>query len=91
MQKRTKITLAGGLAAVALAATACGAKATEPFKDAPRSGTTNNAPATVGTMPDGFNNWARKCDGKNMVYTTFHGDSPYGGIAVVANDPRCTG
>jgi hypothetical protein len=65
-------------------------KATEPFKDSPRSGF-NNDPANVGSMPDGFNNWSAKCDGPNMVYTVFHSDSSYGSVAVAPNDPRCTG
>jgi hypothetical protein len=63
-------------------------KLTQPYKDAPRSGL-NNDPAEVGTMPDGFNNWASKCDGPNRVYTTYHGDHTYAAIAVVPNDPRC--
>jgi hypothetical protein len=50
----------------------------------------NNDPAVVGSMPDGFGNWAAKCDGPNMVYTLFHQDSAYGGISVVPNDPRCS-
>lgn len=68
----------------------CGAgnKAQQPFKDAQRSGE-NSAPAETGTMPDGFSNWAAKCDGHNMVYTLFHGNDVYGGIAVAPNDPRC--
>jgi hypothetical protein len=83
--------LAAAVAAVAavLAVSGC-AKATEPFKDSPVEGR-NTDPAHVGSMPDGFGNWAAKCDGANMVYTLFHSDSNYGGIAVVANDPRCTG
>jgi hypothetical protein len=64
-------------------------KYTEPFKDAPR-GTTNNGPADIGTMPDGFSNWATKCDGPNRVYVVYHGDSTYGSISVVPNDPRCS-
>lgn len=40
-------------------------------------------------MPDGFSNWASKCDGPNRVYTIYHGDQKYGSIAVVPNDPRC--
>lgn len=42
-------------------------------------------------MPDGFSNIASKCDGPNRVYVVFHSDSAYGSVAVVANDPRCTG
>lgn len=79
---------ASGLAAVAVLATGCD-KFTEPFKDAPRSGM-NNGPAEIITQPDGFGNIASKCDGPNRVYSVYHGDSKYGSIAVVANDPRCT-
>lgn len=76
------------LAAAALLLTGCSDKFNEPFKDAPR-GTTNNSPADVGTMPDGFSNWAGKCDGPNRVYTAYHGDAKYAAMEVVANDPRC--
>jgi hypothetical protein len=65
------------------------AKATEPFKDAPQSGSRNTAPAEVIEMPDGFNNLATKCDHGNRVYVTFHGNSPYGSVAVVKDDPAC--
>lgn len=66
------------------------AKFQEQYKDAPVQDRNNN-PATVGTMPDGFDNWAAKCDGPNMVYTVFHNDKAFGAIAVAPNDPRCTG
>lgn len=65
-----------------------GDKANEPFKDAPRNGT-NNGPAKVITMPDGFGNAAFKCNGKDGVYTLYHGNSVYGSIAVVPNDSQC--
>lgn len=77
------------LTAVAvLSACGVGGKANEPFQDADISDR-NDAPAHVGTMPDGFSNWAAKCDGQNMVYVIFKKDSTYGSLAVVANDPRC--
>ncbi len=66
---------------------ACG-KMTEPFKDAERAGV-NDSPATTVTFPDGFNNAATKCDNGNRVYVLYHADSPYGGIAVVPQDPTC--
>lgn len=75
------------LGALLLVLTGC-SKFTEPFKDAPVSNR-NNGPAIIGTMPDGFNNWAFKCNGTDGVYTTYHADSAYGGIAVVPNDPQC--
>ena len=59
--------------------------------DAPVSGDADTSAAKQFQMPDGFSNFARKCDGPNMVYTLYHGASAYGGIAVVPNDPRCTG
>ena len=85
-KRATALLAAATLSVVSL--TACTGKATEPFKDAPR-GTTNSGPADTITMPDGFSNVAAKCDGPNRVYVVFHGDSPYGDIAVVPNDPRC--
>ena len=66
----------------------CSEKMKEPFRDAGVSGRNDN-PATIGTMPDGFNNWAAKCDGPNMVYTPYHGNEKYAALAVVPNDPRC--
>ena len=71
-----------------LALAGCSDKAVERFNDAPR-GAVDDSPADVGSMPDGFSNWARKCDGPNMVYVIFKGDSAYGSIDVVPNDPRC--
>lgn len=80
------------LAAVAvgavLALNGCG-KMTEPFKDAPRTGVTNDKPADTVTMPDGFSNVATKCDHGNRVYVAYHGNNAYASIAVVANDPSC--
>lgn len=84
---RRQILLAAGAVVMLLGTTGC-SKLTEPLKDAPVSGR-NSDPAVVGSMPDGFGNWAAKCDGPNMVYTLFHKDSAYGGISVVPNDPRC--
>lgn len=93
----TKSTLRFASVAVSIAIgfgvlTGCnlGDKFTEPFKDAPRSGDDNNGAAGVVTMPDGFSNWARKCDGPNMVYSAYHGDKAYAAGYVIANDPRCT-
>lgn len=65
-------------------------KTTEPFKDAPR-GDDVVGEANVGNMPDGFSNWAAKCDGTTRVYTIYHSNSPYGGIAVSPNHPKCGG
>lgn len=50
-------------------------------------------PATIIQFPYGFRNVAYKCDGPNMVYSGSAGadDTLPPSIAVVANDPRCTG
>jgi len=50
-------------------------------------------PATIVQFPYGFRNVAYKCDGPNMVYSGSAGadDVLPPSIAVVANDPRCTG
>lgn len=83
-----KIALAA-LAVIALSSLSGCAKMTEPFKDAPRSGVTNEEPADVVQMPDGFNNLATKCDHGNRVYVTYHGDSAYGSVTVVPNADDC--
>jgi hypothetical protein len=88
--RRIKTTLvATAVTAVTLLALTGCSKITEPFKDAPRSGVTNNVPADVITFPDGFSNVSSKCDGPNRVYVAFHNDSAYAAMSVVPNDPRC--
>lgn len=90
--RRICLILAGVLvfAVLPLVLVACGSgKGAEPFKDAPRSGERNNAPAGLISFPDGFSNASSKCDGPNRVYVAFHGDSKYAAIAVVPGDPRC--
>lgn len=89
IKRSTAVGLAAAGVFIFAGAASCD-KFTQPYQDAPRSGI-NNDPAETGTMPDGFNNWAAKCDGPNMVYTTFHGDYKYAAIAVAPNDSRCTG
>lgn len=86
-----RIIPAAALAAgcLVLGFTAGCSKFTEPFKDAPRSSVDNGKPADLIRMPDGFSNAATKCDHGNRVYVAYHGDSAYGSIAVVANDPTC--
>ncbi|WP_128803679.1 MULTISPECIES: hypothetical protein [unclassified Streptomyces] len=88
-KKTTGLALAAVAAAVALTATGCGAKYSEPFKDAPRSGHDNGSPADLIRMPDGFSNAATKCDHGNRLYIAYHGDNTYAAIAVVAHDPTC--
>lgn len=81
--------IASAAAVLVLAAglTGCG-KMTEPYKDAER-GATNDGPADTVSFPDGFSNMATKCDHGNRLYSAFHGDNPYGAIAVVPGDPTC--
>ncbi|MCM1977173.1 hypothetical protein [Streptomyces sp. G1] len=87
---RNRVVLAAAVAAVLLTVlSGCNEKHSEPFKDAPRSGTDNGAPADVIRMPDGFSNAATKCDHGNRLYIAYHGDSPYAAVAVVAQDPTC--
>jgi hypothetical protein len=90
MTRRMTLPLAVTGLVAGLTLSGCSSKSLEPFQDAPRAGT-NSAPADVVTMPDGFSNVATKCDGPNRVYVVFHGDSTYGALAVVPNDPRCAG
>jgi hypothetical protein len=76
------LTLAGGLLV------GCSDKMKEPFRDAPR-GVNNGGPADTGSMPDGFSNYATKCDRPGIrVYVVFKGNKSYGDIAVIA-DPSC--
>lgn len=85
-----KTRLAAALAAVLLTA-GCGLgdKANEPFQDAPRSGT-DNGPAVIVNMPDGFSNVATKCVGDVRISVVFHGNSRYGAVSQVV-DPACRG
>lgn len=88
--KRRFIAAAIGAAALLVATAGCSFdKVTEPFQDAPRTGTVNSVSADVVTMPDGFSNVSTKCDHHNRLYVAFHGDSPYASIFVVPNDPTC--
>lgn len=62
----------------------------EPFNDAPRTKITNDGAADIVTMPDGFSNWATKCDHGNRIYSAYHGDAgPWAAGLVVPNDPTC--
>ncbi|GGR51361.1 hypothetical protein [Streptomyces roseolus] len=69
-----KILISGTVAVVvALGATGC-ASFTEEWNDAPVE-RKNDAPAVVGSMPDGFANWAEKCDDSgNLIATTKDGN-----------------
>ena len=76
------------LAVVAALVVAGCAKITEPFNDAPVSHQIGG-PAEVGSMPDGFNNVATKCDHGNRLYISYHGDGSYGFGFAVPRDPTC--
>lgn len=87
--RKTTITLALlSVLGLGVTATGCSQKAMEPWNDAPIAHKDDSA-AEVYSMPDGFNNVASKCDGHgHRMFTLYHGDSTYGGVAVVA-DPAC--
>lgn len=71
-----------------LASTGC-SKIAEYGNDAPVK-SRDDSPADVYSMPDGFSNVASKCDRYgNRMYVLYHGDSPYGSVAVVPADPSC--
>lgn len=90
MERSVKIAyFLGGLATSGLLVLGACAKATEPFKDAPRSGYVNNEPMDVIQMSDGFSNVGTKCDRGNRVYVVFKGDNTYGSLFVVPNDDTC--
>lgn len=93
--RRRLLRHAGLMAAVAalvgVGAAGCSNKAQQVYNDAPRTTVQNAAPAEVGNMPDGFSNFATKCDHGNRVYVIYHGDSGYGSLAVVPQDPSCQG
>jgi hypothetical protein len=87
---RRRTTFGAGLITLVLVLSAGGCdKYTEPYKDAPRSGADNGAPADIVRMPDGFSNIATKCDHGNRVYVAYHGNNTYASIFVVKDDAGC--
>lgn len=83
---RNKILAGLAVGALALGVTGC-SSFTEPYNDAPIEKKYDNS-AEVYSMPDGFANFASKCDAHgNRVYTT----RTDGGEAmtVVPADPSC--
>lgn len=87
---RRRTTFGAGLVTLVLVLSAGGCdKQNEPFKDAPRTGTDNGAPADTVRMPDGFSNLATKCDHGNRIYVAYHGDNTYASIFVVKDDTSC--
>lgn len=91
MVKKSRVVvlaLAAVVGAVVVFGTSGCKKQTEQFRDAPVSDRDRSS-AEIYDMPDGFSNFAEKCDRHgNRVYVAFHNDSPYAAIAVVA-DPTC--
>jgi hypothetical protein len=85
--KKTVLTLTALILGAGLALTGC--KATEPFQDAPVS-SRDKSPAEVYDMPDGYSNFAEKCDKHgNRIVVVFHGDGTYAGVTAIPNDPSC--
>jgi hypothetical protein len=75
------------LSLAVLGLTAC--KAAEPYQDAPVTDR-DKSPAEVYDMPDGYSNFAEKCDKHgNRIVVVFHGDGTYAGVTAIPNDPTC--
>lgn len=87
--KKVALATAGIGLAVGLLVSCASDKYTQPFQDAPRTGTVNNDPVDIITDADGFSNASTKCDHGNRLYFIYHGDANYGAVAVVAKDPTC--
>lgn len=85
-KKASVVGLLGAVAFLFLSAEGC-----EATHDAPVGPIQNDAPAEIGSMPDGFSNYATKCDHGNRVYTLYHGTETGTGRAgfVVPQDPTC--
>lgn len=77
------------LALLGLTACASSNKFSQYGNDAPRTSVVNADAADIISFPDGFSNMSTKCDHGNRVYSLFHGNSNYGALAVVPNDPSC--
>jgi Na+-translocating ferredoxin:NAD+ oxidoreductase RnfG subunit len=93
VSRRKKIILAI-VAAVAAAIVAvfisgCSQKSKEPYRDAQTSNAVNGAPVDLIRNADGFSNLSTKCDHGNRIYVVYHGNSAYGAVAVVPQDPTC--
>ncbi|MFI5877557.1 hypothetical protein ACIBAH_35060 [Streptomyces sp. NPDC051445] len=84
--KRAALAL-GAVVVVAALGTGC-SSLTEPYNDAPVQ-YKDDGPARIHSMPDGFANFADKCDGfGHRVFTTRAGDGAGKAIAVIA-DVEC--
>jgi hypothetical protein len=85
--KKTTALAVAALTLAALGLTGC--KAAEPYQDAPVS-TRDDSPAEAYDMPDGYSNFAEKCDKHgNRIVVVFHGDGTYAGVTAIPNDPTC--
>lgn len=90
MTRKQKITsaLAALGAGGALLLTGCSA-ATEEWNDAPVDHKVDR-PAVVGSMPDGFANWAEKCDDfGNLLVTTRDGQGGGKAVTVIPDKEAC--
>jgi hypothetical protein len=88
---RTRTILSAVAVSLVAALTLTGCKAMEPYQDAPVQGR-DTSPAEVYDMPDGFSNFAEKCDKHgNRIVVIFHGDGSYAGVTAIPNDPTCKG
>lgn len=92
MQRLNKKVLVTAIAGIAILI-GVSAESCESHQDA-GVGNRDVGNADLINMPDGYSNVAHKCDGPNMVYVIYHGNTAegpkaYGSLAVVANDPRC--
>jgi hypothetical protein len=83
MKKTVKLAGVGLVLAGTLVLSVGCTKYTEPYRDAPRSGTTNDEPMDVIEMSDGFSNLGTKCDHGNRIYVAYKGDDNRAAIAVV--------
>jgi hypothetical protein len=66
-------------------------KASEPYKDGPRSGTVNKNESDIIESPDGFSNMSSICDHGNRIYGAYHGNANRAAITAVPRDPTCAG
>lgn len=73
---------------VAACSTSEDGKYTTSNNDVPTINGNRNA-AEIGWMPDGYSNYATKCDRPGVrVYVLFHSDGAYGNVSAIA-DPNC--
>jgi hypothetical protein len=87
MRKRNAI-IAGIGAAIILGVSGC-ASLTEPWNDAPIHHKFDD-PANVGSMPDGYANFAEKCDESgHLILTTRGADGAGKDVAVITDHAAC--